>query len=126
MQENPDFARTFRTNPARFVMPLHPQSKERNNGNLIKLDGTGAEAFYLPNGDIIVKPEPLCEISCELPRFHYENFLGQQYRYFYAICGDLQTDKPGSVSIFLLFRYITVHFPVKCSLQLQSFFEQKK
>lgn len=98
MQKDSNFAKTFQTIPGRFVLPLKPLVINGSRGNIVKLIETNAEAFYLSNGDIIVKPERLCEICCELPRINLA-FVGRPYRYFYAICSDIDCDKPGGVSV---------------------------
>ncbi|CAH1376482.1 unnamed protein product, partial [Tenebrio molitor] len=52
MQQNPDYASAFKSKPVRFVLPLKP---DRTCDSLIQLQGTKAEACYLPNGEIFVK-----------------------------------------------------------------------
>jgi len=75
MQTNPDYAKMFRGRPIRFVLPLNPEAPENADGtNLITLSNTKARAVYLPNGDIHVKAERLCDLGCETPRIHYEKY----------------------------------------------------
>ncbi|XP_008211130.1 carotenoid isomerooxygenase isoform X1 [Nasonia vitripennis] len=56
-----------------------------------------AAAFRLPNGNIFVKPELLCDLGCETPRINNDSNLGNEYRYFYAISSDVDIENPGSV-----------------------------
>lgn len=58
-----------------------------------------AAAFRLPNGNIFVKPELLCDLGCETPRINNDSNLGKEYRYFYAISSDVDIENPGSVSL---------------------------
>nr|XP_023020809.1 carotenoid isomerooxygenase [Leptinotarsa decemlineata] len=98
MQKNPDYAKMFRGRPARFVLPLNPDKMTSSpKTNLVKLKNTRAKAHYLPNGDIYIQPEKLCNLGCETPRINYENYLGKPYRYFYAISSDVDADNPGTV-----------------------------
>lgn len=100
MQKNPDYAKMFRGRPVRFVLPLKPPSRRliNRNSNLIKLKNTKAKATYLDDGEILVKPEKLCNLGCETPRINYEIFLGKPYRYFYAISSDVDSENPGTVN----------------------------
>lgn len=77
MKNNSDYAKMFRSRPARFVLPLHPSLEKNKSINLIKLDKTEAQAYVLQNGDIFVNPEKICNIGCETPRINYENYLGK-------------------------------------------------
>uniref|UniRef100_A0A336LS11 CSON002372 protein n=1 Tax=Culicoides sonorensis TaxID=179676 RepID=A0A336LS11_CULSO len=65
--------------------------------NLIKLDKTNCLAVRLSDGSIFCKPEILCNIGCETPRFYYEKYLGVKYRYFYAISSDVDAENPGTI-----------------------------
>ncbi|XP_055385042.1 carotenoid isomerooxygenase [Condylostylus longicornis] len=65
--------------------------------NLITLDNTRAEAYKLQDGGIFVRPELLGDIGCETPRINYEKYLGQKYRYFYAISCDVDMENPGTL-----------------------------
>ncbi|XP_031832815.1 neither inactivation nor afterpotential B isoform X2 [Nomia melanderi] len=56
-----------------------------------------AAAHRLPDGNIFVKPELLCDLGCETPRFNYESCLGREYRYFYAISSDVDLENPGTL-----------------------------
>lgn len=76
MQSNPNSANSFRARPDRFVLPLNPDLNNDNKVNLVKLDNTRAKAYPLPNGEIITKPERICDIGCELPRIN-NNYLGK-------------------------------------------------
>nr|CAI5820208.1 unnamed protein product [Callosobruchus analis] len=98
MQQNPNYAKMFRGRPARFALPLNPECMEDAvNKNLIELENTKAKAYYLSNGDILVKPERIVDLGCETPRIHYEHYLGQPYRYFYAISSDVDAKNPGTI-----------------------------
>ncbi|KAL1493902.1 hypothetical protein ABEB36_009584 [Hypothenemus hampei] len=98
LQTNPDYAKMFRGRPIRFVLPLNPQSQEiAGDSNLVTLQDTKASAKYLPNGEIYVKPEKLCDLGCETPRIHYERYMGKPYRYFYAINADVDATNPGTI-----------------------------
>lgn len=65
--------------------------------NLIKLSDTKCQAFLLSDGTIFCKPELLCNLGCETPRFNYEQCLGVKYRYFYAISCDVDMENPGTI-----------------------------
>ncbi|KAK9891206.1 hypothetical protein WA026_013521 [Henosepilachna vigintioctopunctata] len=98
MHHNPDYAKMFRGRPARFVLPLNPDPNNNDpSRNLVTLNGTKSKAYYLNNGDIFVEPERLCNLGCETPRIHYEQFLGKPYRFFYAISSDVDADNPGTI-----------------------------
>lgn len=71
------------------------------NTNLVTL-GCKARAFYLPDGNIYVKPEKLCDLGCETPRINYDKYLMKTYRYFYAISADVDAANPGCVSYLML------------------------
>lgn len=72
--------------------------EEENLVNLVTLEKSQAEAFQGANG-IFVRPEMLCDWGCETPRIYYEKYMGQNYRYFYAISSDVDAENPGTVSI---------------------------
>lgn len=57
-------------------------------------------AHRLPNGNIFVKPELLCDVGCETPRINTDFHLGKEYRYFYAIACDMDLNNPGTVGAF--------------------------
>lgn len=125
MQSNPDYAKMFRGRPLRFVLPLHAYRQQSGNDrpsqlatifgklsrsisfdsrptdivleNLVKLRPTDASAYRLPNGTIFCKPELLCDTGCETPRINYDENLGREYRYFYAISSDVDADNPGTI-----------------------------
>ncbi|CAH2002037.1 unnamed protein product [Acanthoscelides obtectus] len=98
MQQNPNYAKMFRGRPARFVLPLNPEKMDKElNRNLIKLKNSKAKAYYLPDGEILVKPERLLDLGCETPRIHYEHYIGKPYRYFYAISSDVDAKNPGTI-----------------------------
>jgi carotenoid isomerooxygenase len=82
MQQNPDYASAFKSKPVRFVLPLKP---DRTCDSLIQLQGTKAEACYLPNGEIFVKPEALSDLSCETPRINYDKYLGTASWYYLTV-----------------------------------------
>nr|XP_003702796.1 PREDICTED: carotenoid isomerooxygenase isoform X1 [Megachile rotundata] len=56
-----------------------------------------AAAHRLPDGNIVVKPELLCDLGCETPRLNYDSYLGREYRYFYAISSDVDLENPGTI-----------------------------
>lgn len=76
MQSNPKFGESFRARAERFVLPLKPEPSDDSNKNLVTLKNSKAEAYYLSNGDIIVRPERICDVVCEVPRINY-NYLGK-------------------------------------------------
>ncbi|XP_050089523.1 carotenoid isomerooxygenase isoform X1 [Anopheles aquasalis] len=65
--------------------------------NLVRLAGTKATAYVMPNRTIFCKPELLCDLGCETPRIYYECHLGRPYRYFYAISSDVDASNPGTL-----------------------------
>ncbi|KOC68687.1 Beta,beta-carotene 9',10'-oxygenase [Habropoda laboriosa] len=56
-----------------------------------------AAAHRLPDGNVFVKPELLCDLGCETPRLNYDSYLGREYRYFYAISSDVDLENPGTI-----------------------------
>ncbi|KAG5670747.1 hypothetical protein PVAND_000988 [Polypedilum vanderplanki] len=116
MQNNPDYAKLFRGRPLRFVLPLKYPTKLKSltnffawnyetneesfkviGENLVNLKDSEATAFSLPDGSIFCKPELLCNLGCETPRIHYEQHLGVEYQYFYAISSDVDASNPGTL-----------------------------
>jgi carotenoid isomerooxygenase len=84
-QTNPfDFIQ--KSKALRFVLPLKKSKMiyEISEKNLVKLQSSSAKAFATKTGSVLCEPELLC-VSCELPRFNYEKYLGRDYRYFYAV-----------------------------------------
>lgn len=75
MIANAHFEPKFKSRAQRFVLPLKPQQKE-HSGNLVNIRSSEAEALYLANGDIFVKPETICEIPCELPTINNQ-YIGE-------------------------------------------------
>jgi carotenoid isomerooxygenase len=73
------------------------KSKDFLSNNLVTLSNTKAEAYHLPNGYIFCKPELLCDLGCETPRVYYEQHLGREYQYFYAISSDVDATNPGTM-----------------------------
>ncbi|XP_074107320.1 neither inactivation nor afterpotential B [Cotesia typhae] len=121
MHKNPNYAELFRGRPLRFILPLGEDGHDHTSEeNLIKIESMHqtvnsndnnnnrnfrdtkdmlsrkASAYFLPDGKIFVKPELICDLGCETPRFNYER-LGKEYRYFYAISSDVDLDNPGTV-----------------------------
>ncbi|CAH1376481.1 carotenoid isomerooxygenase-like [Tenebrio molitor] len=94
MQHNENYANMLRAKPVRFVLPLKP---DKARLNLVQMTGTTAEAHYLPNGEIFVTPENLSNMGCETPRINYEEYLGKEYRFFYAISSDVDTADFGAL-----------------------------
>ncbi|GAB0096141.1 Carotenoid isomerooxygenase [Sergentomyia squamirostris] len=94
MQSNPNYADMFRVRPLRFVLPL--DAKKSATGNLVKLEGTQAKAFW-KDGTVFCEPERLCDIGCETPRLNYEKCGRREYRYFYGISADVDADNPGMI-----------------------------
>lgn len=88
-QFDPKFSRSFRCRPLRYVMPLKKSKLKRfsknDQENLVELDGIHATAHKMANGKVLCKPEILCNLSCDLPRFNSEKNLGKEYRHFYSI-----------------------------------------
>ncbi|XP_076240151.1 neither inactivation nor afterpotential B [Calliopsis andreniformis] len=80
-------------------------SVNKNSGNTNKTSKNDhrnilqrrATAHRLPNGNIFVKPELLCDLGCETPRLNYDSYLGREYRYFYAISSDVDLENPGTI-----------------------------
>lgn len=118
MQSNPDYARMFRGRPLRFVLPLLRPTKPKSltslkvffsksleessdndsmSNNLVKLQGSDAAAFSMPDGSIFCKPELLCNLGCETPKINYDKNLGLDYQFFYAISSDVDAENPGTL-----------------------------
>lgn len=72
--------------------------KKMNECHGKNLLGRKATAHKLPNGNIFVKPELLCDLGCETPRINYDSYVGTEYRYFYAISSDVDIEYPGTVT----------------------------
>ncbi|XP_014218319.1 carotenoid isomerooxygenase [Copidosoma floridanum] len=118
--ENPDYSKFFRGRPLRFILPLKDSelrvlpeigSTKTNNVNIRKsgrkkklednkknvhdvLQKKSA-AFKLPNAKAYVVPELLCDLGCETPQINYKFNVGRKYRYFYAICSDVDRENSG-------------------------------
>lgn len=123
LHKNPDYAKLFRGRPLRFILPMKvpegeeipvevnlvedfkstfiPPDKnlpaEEEGIEIENFDRRTASAHRLPDGNILVKPELLCDLGCETPRINYDSHLGKKYRYFYAISSDVDSDNPGSL-----------------------------
>lgn len=118
MQNNPDYAKMFRGRSLRFVLPLNKPSKPKSltslkiyfskslddsgdtdstSNNLVKLEGSEAAAFSMPDGSIFCKSEILCSLGCETPRINYDRNFGSEYQYFYAISSDVDLENPGTL-----------------------------
>lgn len=81
LQNNPNYATMFRSKPVRMVLPLSVKigiNKSNKQENLINIQNTKAEAYRLPNGNILLKSEPLTNLGCETPRINYEKHLGNK------------------------------------------------
>lgn len=78
MKHNSDYAKMFRSRPARFVLPMKVELRSQESGNLIKLGNTKAQAHCLENGEIEVTPEKIFDVGCETPRINYSNYLGMR------------------------------------------------
>ncbi|XP_047353486.1 carotenoid isomerooxygenase isoform X1 [Vespa velutina] len=70
------------------------KKNEYHSKNLLERKAT---AHKLPNGNIFVKPELLCDLGCETPRINYDSYVGTEYRYFYAISSDVDIEYPGTL-----------------------------
>ena len=69
-QQDPQFARLFRGRPRRYRLPL--------------AGGT-------------VKVQQLAQLGCETPTINYAKHNGRPYRFFYAICSDVDSESPGQL-----------------------------
>jgi carotenoid isomerooxygenase len=97
MNDDPDYATTFRGRPQRFVLPTKVPRSAKKTANLVTLRGSRAEAYATRQDAVRVIPEPLCDLGCEVPRINYERVNGKHYNYFYAICSDVDLEQPGTV-----------------------------
>uniref|UniRef100_A0A182JI63 Uncharacterized protein n=1 Tax=Anopheles atroparvus TaxID=41427 RepID=A0A182JI63_ANOAO len=79
------------------VPPYSPTTDGLVLQNLVRLAGTKATAYVMPNRTIFCRPELLCDLGCETPRIYYECHLGRPYRYFYAISSDVDASNPGTL-----------------------------
>lgn len=96
MHKNPNYAQLFRGRPLRFILPMNNKfttHKEINTDNVLKKKSS---AHKLDNGSVFIKPELLCNLGCETPRYN-QTYLGKKYRYFYAISTDVDVENPGAV-----------------------------
>lgn len=96
MNDDPNYAKMFRSKPLRFVLPLF---KAKTNHNLIDIADAKAEAYTIAD-EVHVVPELLANVGCETPTINYAKYLGKFYRYFYAISSDVDGQYPGMVSVF--------------------------
>lgn len=96
MNYNPNFAEMFRNRPMRFVLPLIDPKKCRPRTNLVNIPNHVAKAYNV-DGNISVFPELLSDVGCETPRINSVRYSGKEYRYFYAICADVDSEFPGKV-----------------------------
>ncbi|KAK8747233.1 hypothetical protein OTU49_016702 [Cherax quadricarinatus] len=94
---DPTFAQMFRGRPKRWVLPLHPNKNAEPNANLISLPNTSCHARWAKKNLVYVTPELIVDIGCEVPRIHYDEHNGRHYRYFYAICSDVDHRSPGTL-----------------------------
>lgn len=68
----------IRSNSAANDSPDSGESIQHENlVNLINLPNCLAEAYEMPNHQIFVRPELLCDWGCETPRIYYENYSGK-------------------------------------------------
>ncbi|KAB7504835.1 Carotenoid isomerooxygenase [Armadillidium nasatum] len=93
---DPSYAKMFRGRPKRWVLPLNPGVKPKEGGNILLPLNSGCVAKWSRDGKVFVEPEILATIGCEVPRINYENYNGKKYRYFYAICSDVDHPRPGT------------------------------
>ncbi|RXG54508.1 Carotenoid isomerooxygenase [Armadillidium vulgare] len=93
---DPSYAKMFRGRPKRWVLPLNPGVMPKKGGNILLPLNSGCVAKWSRDGKVFVEPEILATIGCEVPRINYENYNGKKYRYFYAICSDVDHPKPGT------------------------------
>ncbi|KAK0175642.1 hypothetical protein PV327_009376 [Microctonus hyperodae] len=114
MQNNPDYSKLFRGRPLRFVLPMEKpnynslslpykktiKKQSMSNNNINTSDNIfhrRSSAHRLPNGDIFIIPELICNLGCETPTLNYNRCLGRKYRYFYAISSDIDIENPGTL-----------------------------
>lgn len=76
MQSDSNYSTRIRPRLQRFVLPLKPTPNEGMSKNLVTLKDSKAEAFYLSNGDIFVRPEMICNNRCDTPAIN-KNYLGK-------------------------------------------------
>lgn len=74
--------------------------------NLVKVAKSACRSYHLEDSTIYCVPEKLCDLGCETPRINDIKAEGKNYRFFYAISSDVDTDIPGTV-IFLFINYFT-------------------
>ncbi|XP_034192009.2 neither inactivation nor afterpotential B isoform X1 [Osmia lignaria lignaria] len=90
-------------NPSKFIDETNTKKensvdvKEERKNNEKNIFRRKAAAHRLPDGNIIVKPELLCDLGCETPRLNYDSYFGREYRYFYAISSDVDLENPGTI-----------------------------
>ncbi|XP_076056960.1 carotenoid isomerooxygenase-like [Oratosquilla oratoria] len=94
---DPCYAKMFRGRPKRWVIPVSPDRHAKMNVNLVSLAGSTATARWRSSSTVFLEPELLADIGCEVPRLHYDLCNGRPYRYFYAICSDVDHPCPGTL-----------------------------
>jgi len=65
--------------------------------NLTSLMNTKSWSYWHDKNVVFVVPELLVDIGCEVPTINYERFSGKSYRFFYAICSDVDRPRPGTL-----------------------------
>lgn len=107
-QSNKEYSKKFQGRPHRFVIPLdfdslteHASSQlnqrktlpelTSSSDNLITLETStfGAVAELISPYKIHLTPGKICNFGCETPTINYDAFNGRPYRYFYAVCADV-------------------------------------
>ncbi|KAK4302243.1 hypothetical protein Pmani_025648 [Petrolisthes manimaculis] len=94
---DPTYAQMFRGRPKRWVLPLKPDKDAGPHTNLVTLPGTVCRGRWVRKNVVHVSSELLADIGCEVPRINYEVYNGRPYRYFYAICSDVDHPSPGTL-----------------------------
>ncbi|CAL4146233.1 unnamed protein product, partial [Meganyctiphanes norvegica] len=72
----------------RIVIPMDVNDKAAPEMNQVMLAGSKAKAFRQKDGDLILTPEILHNMSLEIPAMN-QNYAGKKYQYFWGAHGDL-------------------------------------
>lgn len=85
--------------------------------NLVHMKKSICRAYHLEDSTIYCVPERLSDLGCETPQINEKMSAGKNYRFFYAISSDVDSDIPGTVSISIyLIHYSFGSFLIETSI----------
>lgn len=69
----------------RYVIPLHPQTKESTAEYIVPLENTSARCKKVNQNTYHCEPEVLADINLEFPQINYAKYNTKKYRYIYGV-----------------------------------------